>query len=132
MIVNIYFNESPNGEIGLLGERTRLVLANNTGIDIHIQVTGDVHTGNWGPKEINHTEEPQVESKRVPVGTSATYTISVWKNNSGKPGKYLGTFDHPVVVYDRLEFIIAERHGKTHMIAVSWRLAAEIIIGAIS
>ncbi|URJ60918.1 hypothetical protein [Paenibacillus polymyxa] len=129
MEVNFYFNEAkeigwPHPEI-----RAYLTLANNTGTDIFIQVTKDVDDGNWGPNKVNSTKEPQVKSKKL-HDLDATFTISVWKNDDNRQGKYIGSFDHTVEInalgnYDRLEFIIKD----DFMFALSWKKVIEILIG---
>jgi hypothetical protein len=115
------------------GERTYLVLANHTFRDIHIQVTKDVHTGNWGPKQINHNSDPEVKSKRIDFGNKATYGIKVWNNNGGQPGDFIGEFDHGVRYNaagnsDRLEFAIVDVGGRTHLRAYSIRQVAEVAL----
>lgn len=120
-------------ESELYGERTKLVIANDTGRDIHIQVKCDVHTGNWGPHQVNHTEEPQLKSRKISEGNEATYCIEIWKNDNGQRGESIGTFDHQVRYnlggnYDRLELIIVDINGQTHLRAFSVRKAVEVAL----
>ncbi len=115
------------------GERTYLVLANHTFRDIHVQVQGDVHTGNWGPNQINHNSDPEVKSKKIDFGDEATYRIKVWTNNAGSPGEFVGEFSHGVRYNaagnsDRLEFVIVEIEGRLYLRVVSVRLVAEVAL----
>jgi outer membrane protein TolC len=53
-----------DAQISLLGERTKLVIANRTFRDVHVQLTKDVHTGNWGQFQLNHNSERDAESRK--------------------------------------------------------------------
>jgi len=114
-------------------ERTLLVFSNLTFRDIHIQASKDVHTGNWGPFQINHNTERDAESKRIDFGNSATFGVKVWNNNGGQAGDFIGEFDHPVRwnaagSSDRLEFAIVDINGVSHLQAFSVRAVARIAL----
>jgi hypothetical protein len=117
----------------LAGERTYCVLANHTFRDIHVQVSGDVHTGNWGPNQINHNSEPEIKSRKIDFGNEAKYQIKVWKNNGGQPGDFIGEFEHRVRYNlagnrDHLEFIIITIDETTYLRVFSVRRALEVAL----
>ncbi|WP_066156340.1 hypothetical protein [Halalkalibacter krulwichiae] len=116
-----------------MGERTYLTLGNHTGIDIHIEITGDVHTGHWGPHQVNNNHSPQVKSRKVAFGNRARYDIKVWKNDNGQPGTFIGSFSHHVRYNlagnrDHLEFIITNINGNSYMRVLSLRESGEEVI----
>ena len=122
-----------DGPITPLGERTTLVIANRTFRDVHVQLTKDVHTGNWGPLQINHNQERDAESKRIDFGNKATYHVMVFRNNGGAVGDLIGEFDHGVRYnaagnIDRLEFVIVDIGGQTYLEAISAREAGRVAL----
>jgi|CXWL01.1.fsa_nt_gi hypothetical protein len=122
-----------NDPFGALGERTTLVIANRTLRDIHVQLTKDVDTGNWGPNQINHNHEADAQSKKIRFGDKATYHVIIYKNNAGSPGDLIGEFDHGVRFNaagnsDRLEFVIVDIDGETYLEAISVREAGRVAL----
>ena len=119
--------------ISTLGERTTLVVSNRTFRDVHVQMTGDVHTGNWGPFQINHNSERDAQSKKIDFGNKATFHVKVFRNNAGSPGESIGEFNHSVRFNaagnnDRLEFVIVDIDGRTYLEAFSVREGARIAL----
>lgn len=135
-IVDPYLRPSYSDRVvpsATFGERTLLVFSNLTFRDIHVQASKDVHTGNWGPFQINHNSERDAESKRIDFGERATFGIKVWNNNAGQPGDFIGEFEHRVRYNaagssDRLEFAIVDINGVSHLQAFSVRAAARIAL----
>ena len=130
-ILNQETNSYPKTEP--LGERTYCVLSNHSGRDFHIRVSCDVHTGNWGPKQINNGEAPEIKSKKIPYDDYAKYCFEVWKNDAGQLGKPVGSFEHSVSydvlgVRDHLEFTIINVDGKDHLQVFSAKKVARIAL----
>lgn len=130
-ILNQESNSLPNKVP--LGERTYCVLANHSGRDFHIKVTCDVHTDEWGPKQINHGEEREIKSKKIPYDEYAKYFFEVWKDDNGQPGEYIGSFNHSVSYgylgnRDYLKFTIANMDGKDYLQVYSVKNLAKIIL----
>lgn len=122
-----------DGPIGLLGARTKLVIANRTFRDVHVQLTKNVHTGNWGPFQINHNSERDAESKKIDFGNKATFHVMVYRNNNGQAGDLIGEFDHGVRYNaagndDRLEFAIVDIDGQTYLEAISLREVGRVAL----
>ena len=125
--------QSGDGSFGVLGERTTLAIANRTFRDLHVQLTKDVHTGNWGPNQINHNHEADAKSKSIRFGDKATFHVILYKNDNGSPGDLIGEFDHGVRFNaagnsDRLEFAIVDISGETYLEAISVRDAGRVAL----
>jgi hypothetical protein len=122
-----------NEPIQTLGERTTLVVANRTFRDVHVQMTKDVHTGNWGPFQINHNQERDADSKKIDFGDKATFHVAVFRNDGGSVGELIGEFDHGVRYNalgkdDRLEFVIVDIGGETFLEALSLREGGRVAL----
>ncbi len=81
--------------------RVRLNIANQTGKDLWLtwgqQVEGSAQRDYvWNGREVGHDSQPISWFKDV-----ANFTIEVYANDNGKPGKYLGHFNYGVSTADR-------------------------------
>lgn len=117
----------------MFGERTYITIGNHTGRDLHIKISGDVHTGEWGPKQVNNNESPEVKSRKIDFGNKATYNFFIWKNNNGEIGTEIGSFDHQVRYNaagnrDHIEFTIINIDGKTYLQVWSVRYAIKLAL----
>jgi hypothetical protein len=122
-----------DGPIRTFGERTSLVVSNRTFRDFHVEMSGDVHTGSWGPYQLNHNQDSDADSKKIDFGDRATFHVMVYKNNAGRPGDLIGEFDHKVRYNaagrdDRLEFVIITLSGQTYLEVISIRAAARVAL----
>lgn len=118
-----------------LGERTELYFENLSGRDIHIKAEGgDVHTGSWGPEQLNHhAPEKHVKSRKINFGSKANFPFTVWKNDAGRLGSKLGDYTHGVRYnaagrWDRLEFVGTTINGEEYMEVISVKAAARVAL----
>ena len=116
-----------------LKKSTMLTMKSIAQIDLHLELGGDVKGGKWGPTQFNNNALEFVESEPVKFGNKANYIIRVWKNDNGKPGTYIGEFDHDVRYNlagndDLITFVVIKDGSDYYLQILSLRLGGQIAL----